>query len=347
MNLPLQIGKHRLDSRVLVAPMSGITDLPFRRILQDFQPGLVVSEMVASEGFSRGKGEGAVRSAGVGDIFPLVIQLVGRDPYWMGEGAKHAQAAGADIIDINMGCPARKVVGGQSGSALMREPELAMEIIAAVLASTSKPVTLKMRLGWNDDNLNAADIGQQAEALGVCMLTVHGRTRCQFYEGVADWKAVGNTVRAVDIPVIVNGDINSAEDARCALKQSGAAGVMVGRGLVGRPWALRGIIAAVDGERLAPAPLSSDDMAATATRHYQLMLDFYGEGKGLRMARKHVAGYIEHAPGLSPEQRLDMRAALCRTVDTKAVLEGLRAVFMGPKPLAEITVRRAHDARTP
>ncbi len=317
--------------------MSGITDLPFRRILQDFQPGLVVSEMVASEGFSRGKGEGAVRSAGVGEIYPLVIQLVGRDPYWMGEGAKHAQAAGADIIDINMGCPARKVVGGQSGSALMREPELAVEIIAAVLASTSKPVTLKMRLGWDDDNLNAAEIGQQAEALGVCMLTVHGRTRCQFYEGHADWKAVGNTVRAVDIPVIVNGDINSAEDARLALKRSGAAGVMVGRGLVGRPWALREIIAAVDvkGEGgIAPARLSPEEMADTATRHYQLMLDFYGEGKGLRMARKHVAGYIEHAPELSPEQRLDMRAALCRTVDTKVVSEGLRAVFMGPKQRA-------------
>ena len=291
MNAPLHIGKHRLASRVLVAPMSGVTDLPFRRILQRYQPGLVVSEMVVSEGFARGTGEGAARSAGAGEIDPLVIQLVGRDPYWMREGARHAEAAGAHMVDINMGCPARKVVGGQSGSALMREPELAMEIIEGVLEGTQKPVTLKMRLGWDYESLNAPEIGRRAVDLGVCMLTVHGRTRCQFYEGEANWKLVGETVRAVDVPVFVNGDINKPEDALAALEYSGAAGVMVGRGLVGKPWKLR-------------------------------------------VARKHVAGYIDNAPALSDDQRAFVRAQLCRTEDTALVLQGLSDIFLRPNTLS-------------
>ena len=332
MDSPLYIGKHRLASRVLVAPMSGITDLPFRRILQRFQPGLVVSEMVASEGFSRGTGEGRERSAGAGEIDPLVIQLVGRDPYWMREGARHAEAAGAHIVDINMGCPARKVVGGQSGSALMREPELAMEIIKGVLEGTHKPVTLKMRLGWDHDSLNAPEIARRAVELGVCMLTVHGRTRCQFYEGDADWEMVGKTVRAVDVPVFVNGDIQTGEDAVQALKQSGAAGVMVGRGLVGRPWSLREIIATVNSEP-TPKPLSPDEMADVATSHYQYTLDFYPVRKGLRVARKHVAGYIDHAPQLGEDQRAALRAELCRTEDTERVLAGLRDIYLRPDAL--------------
>jgi len=333
MNAPLHIGKHRLASRVLVAPMSGVTDLPFRRILQRFQPGLVVSEMVVSEGFARGTGEGAERSAGAGEIDPLVIQLVGRDPYWMREGARHAEAAGAHIVDINMGCPARKVVGGQSGSALMREPELAMEIIEGVLEGTQKPVTLKMRLGWDHDSLNAPEIGQRAVERGVCMLTVHGRTRCQFYEGEADWDMVGETVRAVDVPVFVNGDINAPEDALLALEKSGAAGVMVGRGLVGKPWKLRDIIAAVDGLQ-KPDTLSAEDMAQTACDHYQYTLDFYPERKGLRVARKHVAGYIDNAPELSAAQRAALRATLCRTEDTNLVLQGLRDIYLRPHNLS-------------
>ena len=333
MNAPLHIGKHRLASRVLVAPMSGVTDLPFRRILQRYQPGLVVSEMVVSEGFARGTGEGAARSAGAGEIDPLVIQLVGRDPYWMREGARHAEAAGAHIVDINMGCPARKVVGGQSGSALMREPELAMEIIEGVLEGTQTPVTLKMRLGWDYESLNAPEIGRRAVDLGVCMLTVHGRTRCQFYEGEANWKLVGETVRAVDVPVFVNGDINKPEDALAALEYSGAAGVMVGRGLVGKPWKLREIIAAVDGLP-QPAPLSPQDMARAACDHYQYTLDFYPAGKGLRVARKHVAGYIDNAPALSDDQRAFVRAQLCRTEDTALVLQGLSDIFLRPNTLS-------------
>ncbi len=340
MNLSLDIGKHRLASRVLVAPMSGVTDLPFRRVLQDFQPGLVVSEMVASEGFSKGTGEGAERSAGAGQIYPLVIQLVGRDPYWMREGARHAEAAGADIVDINMGCPARKVVGGQSGSALMREPELAMEIIEGVLEGTLKPVTLKMRLGWDDSRLNAPEIGQKAQALGVCMLTVHGRTRCQFYEGEADWRAVGDTVSAVDVPVFVNGDIHTPQDALRALEESGAAGVMVGRGLVGRPWALRDIISAVD-ERPKPAPLSAAEMARVASTHYQYTLDFYPQRKGLRVARKHVAGYIDHAPDISESDKALLRARLCRTEDTSEVTGALRDLYLRPQALISRLERAA------
>ena len=332
MNSSIHIGKHRLDSRVLVAPMSGVTDLPFRRILQRFKPGMVVSEMVVSEGFARGTGEAAERSAGAGEIDPLVIQLVGRDPYWMREGARHAEAAGAHIVDINMGCPARKVVGGQSGSALMREPDLAMEIIEGVLEGTHKPVTLKMRLGWDHDSLNAAEIGRKAVDLGVCMLTVHGRTRCQFYEGDADWTQVGETVKAVDVPVFVNGDIITGEDALLALEQSGAAGVMVGRGLVGRPWRLREIIAAVEGLS-KPEPLSPEDMAKAARDHYQFTLDFYPERKGLRVARKHVAGYIDHAPHLSDNQKIAVRAELCRTEDTGRVLQGLEDIFLRPHKL--------------
>ena len=313
--------------------MSGVTDLPFRRVLQRFQPGMVVSEMVVSEGFARGTGEAAERSAGAGEIDPLVIQLVGRDPYWMREGARHAEAAGAHIVDINMGCPARKVVGGQSGSALMREPELAMEIVEGVLEGTGKPVTLKMRLGWDYDSLNAPEIGRRAVELGVCMLTVHGRTRCQFYEGDANWKLVGDTVRAVDVPVFVNGDINSGDDALQALEQSGAAGVMVGRGLVGRPWKLREIIAAVEGSP-KPAPLSPEEMAQVAVDQYHYTLDFYPERKGLRVARKHVAGYIDHAPALSDEQRSAVRAKLCRTENSEQVFEGLRDIFLRPHTLS-------------
>lgn len=313
--------------------MSGVTDLPFRRVLQQFQPGLVVSEMVASEGFSRGTGEGAMRSAGAGKIDPLVIQLVGRDPYWMREGARHAEAAGAHIVDINMGCPARKVVGGLSGSALMREPELAMDIIEGVLEGTGKPVTLKMRLGWDDKSFNAPEIGARAVERGVCMLTVHGRTRCQFYEGEADWTRVGETVRAVDVPVFVNGDIITAADALRALEQSGAAGVMVGRGLVGQPWRLREIIAAVTGLP-APEPLPPKEMATAAAQHYAWTLEFYPVRKGLRVARKHIAGYVDHAPLLSQTAKDAVRAALCRSEDTEFVMQSLRDVFLAPEALA-------------
>lgn len=296
---PIHIGKVELRSRVLVAPMSGVTDLPFRKVLAKFQPGLVVSEMVAGDRLASGEPESLARAAGSDDIHPLAIQLVGHDPEWMGVGAALCEKAGAHIIDINMGCPARKVVGGQSGSALMRDLDHAMAMIEATVAATTVPVTLKMRLGWDDDSLNAPELAKRAEAAGVQMVVVHGRTRCQFYEGVADWQAVKAVAESVDIPVIVNGDIEDGLSAKRALKESNADGVMLGRALTGRPWLISEIVEALDG--IKSPSLSDNEKAEIALNHYQDILTFYGEGKGLRVARKHVAAYLEHAPNDIPD----------------------------------------------
>lgn len=324
----LYIGKHELRSRVLVAPMSGITDLPFRKVLQNFAPGLVVSEMVASEFLSKGDPESTARVAGGGAIKPLVIQLVGREAKWMEQGAQHAEAAGADIIDINMGCPARKVTSGLSGSALMRDLDHAESLIKAVVEAVSVPVTLKMRLGWDLDQLNAPELAQRAEALGVVAVSVHGRTRNQFYEGTADWLAVKPVKDAVSIPVFVNGDIRDARSAVKALAQSGADGVMVGRSLVGRPWQLLEICEVVDGA--AVRNVNDAEKIQIIAEHYQDMLAFYGERKGVRVARKHLAGYIEDAPQIdTAEMRESMKQAVCRSNDPDFVLQVLGAAYIG------------------
>ena len=320
---PIHIGKLALRSRVLVAPMSGVTDLPFRRILSRFAPGAVVSEMIAGEGLAKDDPENVARAAGGADIRPMAVQLVGRDPYWMAEGAKKLEAAGAEIIDINFGCPARKVVTGMSGSALMREPELAREIVSAIVDAVDAPVTVKMRLGWDDDSLNAPRVASDAVAAGAVAITVHGRTRCQFYEGTADWKAVRATRDAVDVPLFVNGDIHDGATARTALRESGADGVMVGRSLIGRPWALGPIMAEVDGTPLAPA-LSGVDKNAIAVGHYDEMLRFYPERKAVRVARKHLVGYAEEA-GLPADDRLRQR--LARSDDPHEVRDILGTLF--------------------
>ncbi len=320
---PVHIGKHALRSNVLIAPMSGVTDLPFRKVLQRFEPGLVVSEMVASERLAAGDAENLAKASGQGVVEPLSIQLVGRDPYWMAEGAKACEAAGADIIDINMGCPARKVTGALSGSALMREPELALDIVKSVVEAVDVPVSLKMRLGWDDESLNAAEIALAAEALGVVMFVVHGRTRCQFYKGEADWKAVRSVVDSVNAPVFVNGDIYDGADAVRAISESGAAGVMVGRSLVGRPWDIAEIRAAVDGSLLLK--ISPSEKAEVAVSHYRDILDFYPEAKGIRFARKHLAGYCEEA-GLSSDDPL--RARICQGLDPEDVIDALSAAFL-------------------
>ena len=283
-----------LDPPVFLAPMAGITDLPFRRLVQSFGAGLVVSEMVASQEMVQAKPgvrERAEPGSGAG---ATAVQLAGRDTYWMAEAARMAEANGARLIDINMGCPARKVVGGLSGSALMKDLDHALSLIEAVVGAVSVPVTLKCRLGWDDALLNAPELGRRAEAAGVRMLTVHGRTRCQFYRGRADWRAIAPVKRAVGIPVIANGDITGVRHAREALAQSGADGVMVGRGIQGRPWLLAEIGAALFG---APAPdiPRGRDFSAMVAGHYTDALAFYGPQLGGKVMRKHLGWYMDRA----------------------------------------------------
>ena len=325
----IQIGKHVLTSRVLVAPMSGVTDLPFRKLLSQFSPGLVVSEMVASDRLVAGDADNIAKASGRGDIEPLAIQLVGRDPHWMAQGAKICEDAGADIIDINMGCPARKVTGALSGSALMREPKLALDIIEAVVNAVSVPVTLKMRLGWDHESLNAAEIARSAEAAGVQMFVVHGRTRCQFYKGDADWGAVRDVVRAVEKPVFVNGDIYNGSDALTAIELSGADGVMVGRSLMGRPWDILEIASHVD--KIGYLALDTDQKAEIAVSHYKDILAFYPEKKAIRFARKHLAAYCDEA-GLTKDSEL--RARICQSLDAQDVAHALRDAIQSQKVAA-------------
>ncbi|ARC88892.1 tRNA dihydrouridine synthase DusB [Rhodovulum sp. MB263] len=283
-----------LDPPVLLAPMAGITDLPFRRLVASFGAGLVVSEMVASQEMVQAKPGVRERAAlGLGEE-ATAVQLAGRDPDWMARAARMVEEQGARIIDINMGCPARKVVGGLSGSALMRDPDRALRLIEAVVTAVSVPVTLKTRLGWDDDLRNAPDLARRAEAAGVRMITIHGRTRCQFYRGRADWRAIREVREAVSVPVVANGDIVCGETASAALAQSGADGVMVGRGAQGRPWLLAEIGARIAG-RPAPAAPRGAALTEMVARHYEDMLGFYGAALGGRVARKHLGWYMDRA----------------------------------------------------
>jgi nifR3 family TIM-barrel protein len=319
------IGSVQVGSAAILAPLSGVTDVAFRRIAKRLGAGLVVSEMVASDELVQGSEEAQLRAEGSG-IEPHVVQLAGCEPRWMAEAARVAEGAGARIIDINMGCPAKRVIGGYAGSALMRDLDHASRLIEATVQAASVPVTVKMRLGWDHNTINAPELARRAQSLGVKAVTVHGRTRQQFYKGQSDWSAIAPVVEAVDIPVIANGDIGSLEEARRCLAASGAAAVMIGRSAVGRPWLVGQIGAALQG-RTIPDP-SPEQMAAIATEHYEGLLSLYGEKTGIRHARKHLAAYADVAIKSGFDVAPAVRMALVTSEDPRIVIALLRSLYI-------------------
>lgn len=287
----VQLGSFCFERPVVLAPMSGVTDLPFRRIANGFGADLVVTEMVASESFRHGDEEMALRSAGEG-LVPHMVQLAGREARWMGEAARMAEANGADIIDINMGCPARRVTTGWSGAALMRDLDHAMTLIEATVAAVKLPVTLKMRLGWDRGSINAPELARRAEDAGVRMITVHGRTRDQFYEGHADWAAIRAVKDQISVPLVANGDVASFADAEQILDQSGADGVMIGRGACGRPWLPAAVSRYFATGETWSGPEGAE-LIALVQRHHADLIEHYGPVKGVLAARKHLGWYLD------------------------------------------------------
>ncbi|MEC9367824.1 MAG: tRNA dihydrouridine synthase DusB [Pseudomonadota bacterium] len=313
----LRIGDIALANPILLAPMSGVTDLPFRRLAQRYGAGLVVSEMVASRELVHERPDATLRAQGQG-CSPFVVQLAGREAHWMAEGARIAEGLGADIIDINMGCPAKHVMKGLAGSALMRDPCHALSLVEAVTGAVSIPVTLKMRMGWDHENLNAPELAARAEAAGVRMITVHGRTRCQFFKGKADWPFIATVKTRLSIPVVANGDAASPTATLRMLEESRADGAMIGRGAYGRPW-LPGRIARTMQTETDPGDPPLQEQRQVAIEHYEAMLSHYGRELGLRNARKHLGWYIQTAAG-EDEGGREWRRRMCANDNPSDVL---------------------------
>ncbi|WP_114963688.1 tRNA dihydrouridine synthase DusB [Tritonibacter mobilis] len=292
--MSFSVGPTHLDPPVALAPMAGITDRPFRDLVRSFGAGLVVSEMVASQEMVQAKPGVREKAELSADVENTSVQIAGREAYWMAEAARRVACSGARMIDINMGCPAKKVTNGYSGSALLKTPDHALSLIEAVVEAVDVPVTLKTRLGWDDNCLNAADVARRAQDAGVQMVTIHGRTRCQFYKGQADWEAIAEVRNAISVPLLANGDIVDAATARQALGASGADGVMIGRGVQGKPWLLAQVAHELWGSAAPDIP-TQGDFVDMVSKHYEAMLEFYGEDLGLRVARKHLGWYMDEA----------------------------------------------------
>jgi tRNA-dihydrouridine synthase B len=328
-----KVGDVEIAAPVFLAPMSGVTDAPFRREADRFGAPAVVTEMVAGAELASETEEFVRRAAPHNGSGPFIVQLVGREPQWMSVGAELAEAAQADIIDINMGCPAKKVTGGQSGCALMREPDLARQLIAATVKATRRPVTVKMRLGWDDGSLNAPEIARIAEGEGAQMITVHGRTRQQLYTGHADWSRIAAAVEAVKLPVIANGDIVDEASAREAMEKSGAVGVMIGRGAEGRPWRPAQIASLVFGTPyVEPTP---EQKLASILEQISGSVELYGERLGVRVVRKHIAAFIDAwCEDYELPPMAEARIALCRVDSLSALQDGIVEALAGRRAAA-------------